>query len=269
MTTVLFIDGIGTEKLEVGDGRSILEPIARTVAEDPRIKGPLLRVQWPAQMAGIGGRLTWRQASDQGVATLESLVRARPHEDLVLFAYSGGNLVLHNWLDRHPEHHHRIKACGFVSDPFRPHGKQQDGTPSLGGWGVCGQRKTPIMDRSYWTSVLDDAISNAHGDALLRTVADLSDRIPGGFLDDLWGHHRDGNWQLAWQMHVIRTNPLHWLGTLGPRLHQARLDIEGYMTGRHTTAYHEPFVTMDGGGNKDDRSLAARIAATVAWKASR
>lgn len=262
---VAYLDGIGTEKLKEGDGRSILDPIAQKIAADPRLDARVIRIAWPAQMAGLGGPMTWKEASEVGVRNLSSIVERNPDEDLVLLAYSGGNLPLHDWLDQNPQHHHRVKAAGFMSDPFRPYGHQQAGTPGLPGWGICGQRETPIMNRSFWTSVRGDVISDALPDALLRTVADLSPYIPGGFLDGLWGHHRDGSWQLAWQLHIIRTNPLHWLGTLGPRLHQARVDIEGYMNGRHTKAYYEPFDTGD--GRLD--SLASRFAASIAWKVSR
>ena len=58
-------------------------------------------------------------------------------------------------------------------------------------------------------------------------------------------------------MGLWRRDPLAYLRGLGPRLHQARLDIEGYLTGKHPLAYTRPH---DGG-----QSLAHRLAATIAW----
>lgn len=260
---IVFVDGIGTHRLKEGDGRSILEPVATRIAA--AVDGRVHRIRWPASMAGIGGRLTWRQASAQAVEALDHLVDRHPGEDLVLLAYSGGCLPLHDWLDQRPQHHHRIKAVGFMSDPFRPRDRWQHDTREPHGYGVCGARRGPIAHKTYWTTVAGDVISDALRDALLRTVADLSDRIPGGFLDDLWNHHLSGSWQLAWQLHVIRTNPLGWLLGLGPRLDQARRDIHGYMTGRHTSAYHELYITRRPDGGEDERPLADRLADTIAW----
>ena len=265
---VLWADGIGSAKVPEPDydGSILYEVVRPLVANLTRRRHSASdkRVVWPASMAGIGGPLSWADASSEGVQWLDDTIRTAPEDTrLILLGYSGGCRVIHEWLDQNPDLLDQVAAVGLLSDPYRPPGRSQHGTRQLGGWGIAGQRKGPISQRTFWTSVEGDVISDAQPDALLRTVADLSDRIPGGFLDDLWGHHLDGSWQLAWQLNVIRTNPLGWLGTLGRRFDQARVDIHGYMTGRHTLAYLEPHETASG-----NESLAQRLADTVAYRAN-
>lgn len=256
---IAYADGIGTAQLTDDDGRSILQHVVRPLAAKTGARP--VRVKWPASMATVGGPMSWTVAAHHGVLELDKIAADYPDERIILVALSGGNKVVHDWLDTRPQHHDRIAACGFMSDPFRPYGRQQHGTPYVVGWGVCGQRTGPLPHRSLWTTHPDDVISNARPDALLRTFADLSDKIPGGLLDDLRGHHHRGDWQLLWQLGVLRTNPIGWFGTLGPRLDQARRDINGYLTGVHTDGYIEPFATPDG----KTESLAYRLAGSLAW----
>lgn len=265
---ILWADGIGSAKVPEPDyaGSILYEVVRPLVANLTRRRhfATDKRVVWPASMAGIGGPLSWEDATREGVQWLNNTISETPEDiQVILLGYSGGCRVIHDWMDQNPDLLDRVAAVGLLSDPYRPLGRSQYGTRSLGGWGIAGQRRGPIPQRTFWTSVEGDVISDARPDALLRTVADLSDRIPGGFLDSLWGHHLDGSWQLAWQLNVIRTNPLGWLGTLGVRLDQARVDIHGYMTGRHTLAYLEPHETASG-----NESLAQRLADTVAYKAN-
>lgn len=252
-------DGIGTARLTDDDGRSILQHVVKPLAAKTGARP--VRVKWPASLATVGGPMSWTVAAHHGVLELDKIAADYPDERIILVAYSGGCRVVHDWLDTRPHEHDRVAAVGFMSDPFRPYGRQQHGTPHVGGWGVCGQRTGPLPDRSLWTTHPDDVISNARPDALLRTFADLSDKIPGGLLADLAGHHHRGDWQLLWQLGVLRTNPLAWFGTLGPRLDQARRDIEGYLGGKHTRGYTEPFATPDG----STHPLAYRLAASLAW----
>ena len=49
-------------------------------------------------MAGIGGPLSWVEASRRGVLELDRVVAENPGEDLILLGYSGGNRVVHEWL---------------------------------------------------------------------------------------------------------------------------------------------------------------------------
>lgn len=259
---VLYADGIGTADIPAGDDRSILWGVARQVAD--RVDGEVLRVPWPASMAGVGGPLSWSDAAAQGVRALDELVNAYPGREVVLLGYSGGCRVVHDWLDAVPYQHGRVRAVGLLSDPFRPSGRWQAATPPLpdpGGWGIAGQRLGPLPDRTYWSSAPGDVISSCPADSPLRTLADLSDKVPGALLWDLRGHLQRGDWQLANYMRLWRRDPLGYLRGLGPRLDRARRDVEGYLTGAHTLAYTRPFEGGD--------SLASRLAATVGWKATR
>lgn len=263
---VIYFDGIGTSKIpdSADDGRSILRPVAQAVADS--LGGEVLRAEWSASMAGLGPD-DWRTSSEQAIASLERILAEHPSRDVVLLAYSGGNLPLHDWLDRNAGKPvlDRVKAVGFMSDPFRPRDKYQFDTPRPGGYGVCGQRHTPIDDRAFWSTVAGDVISDAPHDTPLRTLADISDAMPGRFLYDLSGHLGRGDLQLAWQLGVLRRNPLAWLRGLGPRLDRARREVEGYLGGQHTTMYHRPLVTRRQDDTEDRRTPAQRLAGTVAW----
>lgn len=262
---IVHADGIGTARLDDDDGRSILNHVVWRLAA--KTGAHPVRIDWPASMATIGGNMSWTNAAHHGILDLDRIVHENPGKRLILLGYSGGNRVIHDWLDYRPEQRHRVVAVGLMSDPYRPYGRQQHDTPPVGGWGICGQRLGPVSSRTFWTTHPDDVISNARPDALLRTFADLSDKIPGGLVDDLRGHHQRGDWQLLWQLGVFRTNPLAWFGTLGHRLDQARRDIEGYaVKGSHTRGYVDPFVTIDPNTKVEDRrSLVHRLADSIAW----
>lgn len=257
---IAYADGIGTARLTDDDGRSILQHVVRPLAAKTGARP--VRVEWPASLAGIGGHLSWAASAHHGVLHLDQLLHDHPGERVILLGYSGGCRVVHDWLDTRPKHRHRVAAVGLLSDPYRPYGRDQHGTRPAYGWGIAGQLLGPIPGRTFWSTHPEDAISNARSDSLLRTFADLSDHIPGGLLADLINHHQKGNWQLLWQLGIIRTNPLGWFGTLGDRLHQARVDIDGYLhRGVHTTGYTQPFRTSDG----KTESLAHRLADSIAW----
>ena len=254
---IAYADGIGTAHLTDDDGRSILQHVVRRLAAKTGARP--VRVEWPASMAGIGGRMSWATAAHRGVLYLDRIADDYPLEQLILLGYSGGCRVVHDWLSSRPQHHHRVAAVGLMSDPYRPATRWQHGLPDPGGYGIAGHRLGPVPGRTFWTSAPGDAISSCAPDSPLRTAADLSDRIPGALLSDLSGHLKRGDWQLATYMGMWRRDPLAYLRGLGPRLHQARLDIEGYLTGAHTLAYTRPHEGGD--------SLAHRLAATIAWAA--
>lgn len=256
---IVHADGIGTARLGDDDGASILNHVVRPLAAKTGAK--TARVHWPASMATVGGSMSWTNATHHGILDLDRIAGENPGDRLILLGYSGGCRVIHDWLDYRPEERRRVAAVGLMSDPYRPYGREQHGTPPTSGWGVCGQRVGPLGGCTLWTTHPADVISNALPDALLRTFADLSDQIPGGLLDDLRNHHNRGDWQLLYQLGVLRTNPLAYFGTLGYRLGQARRDIEGYVTGVHTRGYTEPFHTPDGKAE----SLAHRLAGSLAW----
>lgn len=260
---ILYADGIGTAGLDPDDGRSIMRQLVDKLLanlREHRIGVRAMRVTWPASMAGVGGRKSWDEAAAEGVADLDRLAGTYAAEPLILLGYSGGCKVIHDWLDRHADTGvlDRVLAVGLMSDPYRPRDRQQDKWATRG-WGIAGERVGAIGDRTFWTTIPGDVISDALPDAILRTGADASRAMPGGFVRSLVQHVNAGTLQLAWQIGVFHRNPLAWLAALGPRLAQARDDIHGYMTGRHTTAYTDPFA----GGP----SLVERLAATVSWAA--
>lgn len=252
---IVYADGIGTSHLTDDDGRSILQHVVRRLAASTGARP--VRVDWPASMAGLGGRMSWATSAHHGVLALDKIVADHPDEHLILLGYSGGCRVIHEWMDSNRDHLIWVLAVGLMSDPYRPGTRWQHGLPNPLGSGIAGQRLGPIAGRTFWTSAPGDVISSCPADSPLRTAADLSDQIPGALLADLAGHVRRGDWQLATRMGLWRRDPLGYLRGLGPRLHQARLDIEGYLTGAHTLAYTRPHAGGD--------SLAHRLAATIAW----
>lgn len=256
---IINCDGIGSANVSADDSRSILKKVSDPLATDLRAHGfevQPARLEWPASMAGVGGRLSWTQSVAVGLLGLDAIVDRQPDEKIVLLGYSGGCRVVHEWLETRPEQHHRVVAVGLMSDPFRPRDAQQAGMPKTRGWGVCGQ-KSGLEGHTFWVAVPGDVITDALEDAILRTPADASDVMPGAFVNDLRTHVRKGDLQLAWQIGVFRTNPLGWFAALGRRLDQARRDIEGYLGGTHTTAYVTPW---EGGATP-----AQRFASTLSW----
>ena len=256
---IVSCDGIGTRRLDASDPRSIVYPLIVRLREKTGARH--IRVDWPASLAGIGGPLSWVEASRRGVLELDRVVSENPDEDLILLGYSGGNRVVHEWLDSRPHLLHRVAAVGLLSDPFRPRGRGQFGVPGVGGFGICGERLGPVPDRTFWCAALGDVITDCPEDSPLRTVADLSDRIPGGFLDDFGRHLSLGDWQLASYIQLWRRDPWGYLWGLGARLDRARRDVEGYLGSAHTRAYILPFETGDG----DLRPLTVRLADSIAW----
>lgn len=260
---IVSCDGIGSARLGVADPRSIMFPLVSRLRE--RTGARHIRVPWEASMAGIGGPLSWAESSRRGVAELDRIVSENPGEQLILVAYSGGNRVVHDWLDSRPQWLSRVAAVGLLSDPYRPPGRDQAGTLLAPGYGICGQRLGPISDRTFWCAAVGDVITDCPDDSPLRTVADLSDRIPGGFLDDFGRHLSVGDWQLANRMQLWRRDPLGYLWGLGARLDRARRDVEGYLGSAHTRAYTVPYVTAGG----DERPLAVRLADSISWRVTR
>lgn len=256
---VLYADGIGSARVGLDGGQSILRKTVDYLAAE--LEGArAVRVEWPASMAGVGGRMPWDAAAHLGVLTLDKLLMENPHEDVILLGYSGGCKVIHDFTASRPEQHYRIKAVGYLSDPFRPRDKMQHGRPDPGGWGICGQDAGPatLADRTFWSAWGEDVITACPADSPLRTLADLSERIPGGFLDDFAGHIRLNNWQLANHIRMWKRDPLGYLRDLPGRMRLARRGVEGYLSGQHTSAYTRK---VDGHG----WSYAEHLGATIAW----
>lgn len=263
---IAFADGIGSARLaDDDDEHLILRKVADRLANSLRHHGyvvDIARVEWPASMAGVGGPLSWTVAAHHGVLAIDHLARVYPDRRLILLGYSGGCRVVHDWVDTRAHDRPRVIAAGLLSDPFRPASRWQHGAPDPGGWGICGQRVGHLPDATLWSSHPDDVISSCPPDSPLRTLADLSDRIPGGFADDFANHMRYGNWQLATYIGTWRKDPLGYLNNLVPRMRAARRGIEAYLTGSHTTAYVRQFDSHDG----DYRPLIDRLADSLSWK---
>lgn len=265
---IVYADGIGTAHLAPDDGRSILMSVVRRLGtrlrEQDKEVTPV-RIEWPASMARIGGNLSWDKAAAIGVADLDRIVRAHPGEPVILLGYSGGCKVIHDWIDAQPHtvRESRIAAVGLLSDPFRPSAAYQADTPNPGGYGICGSR-VGIPGRTFWTSFRADVISSCPADSPLRTLADLSDKIPGSFLEDFGQHMRLGNWQLANYIQMWKRDPLGYLRNLPRRMDEARRGVEGYLGSAHTLAYVREFATHD--KPTDRRPLTFRLADSIAWK---
>lgn len=256
---IIYADGIGSNQPGVVHEDSVLYDVIERLTILNREYKPD-RVVWPASMATVGGSKSWDESTRLGVENIDHIVDRLNGETFILLGYSGGCRVIHEWLRKNEHRLAQVVAVGLLSDPFRPKGRKQTELPDTIGWGICGQELGPIPDRTYWTTVPGDVISDAREDSLLRTAADASNVMPGQFIGDLAKHLKDGDLQLSYQLKVFRQNPVKWIFNLGPRLHQARIDIEGYLTGQHTTAYQKAYA---GGG-----SLAHRLADSINWKAT-
>lgn len=214
-----------------------------------------------SMLEAVGGKDTWNKSSKEGVQLL--LEEMTKHdEEVILLSYSAGNKPLHDFLDMFPEFHDRILAAGFMSDPWRPRDRYQNGVPKPIGYGVKGERLGPIPDKSFWVSVVNDAISAAYPDALIRYVADSIDGTFDEMIETAIRLGSLGKFQLSWQLDIIKREPFTWFIGLGGRIGQLASDVRGYLSGDHTNKYITPFHTNDG---KDD-SLAVRFGDSIAWK---
>lgn len=219
-------------------------------------------IDYPAAMLKlVGGNYTWDESSRMGVRLLMEEM-AGHDEQVILLSYSAGNKPLHDFLDMFPEFHNRISAVGFMSDPWRPADRFQAGTPKPIGYGIKGERLGPIPNKSYWTSVVDDVISAAWPDALMRYVADTVDGRFDEMITKAINLGALGKFQLSWQLGVVQKEPLRWFFGLGGRIGQFAADAHGYLSGAHTNDYIKPFKTNDG----KEESLAVRLADSIAWK---
>lgn len=251
---ILVADGIGTK----GMTSQVIDDAVRRLAS--RTGGRAFWIEWPASMMGVGGPLSWEESTRIGVEKIYELLKDTD-DDIVLMAYSGGCRVVREFLKLFPDYHDRIRAVGLMSDWMRPQGKHQHGTPVPQWYGLGGQDEGPIPDRTFYSALDGDAITAARPDAILRTITDASHLRPDQILGTLVHNISSGNFQLAWKLGELQKNPLAYIFSLGPRLHQARLDIRGYLTGAHTKAYTTPIF----GGE----SMSHRLGDTLAVAYSR
>lgn len=248
---IYILDGIGTYNRPDG---VVMKQVAEAIEERVNISETKW-INWPASMSGIGGPLSWHDASIIGVKLLTEEVLSND-EDFVLLAFSGGNKPARDWLYQNPDLRERCRAVGFLSDPERPRDRWQTGLPNPGGWGISGEDYGPIRDRSYWTSMPGDVISSARDDALLRTFNDLSEGPPEfvvqGARPVLVNKNR---FQLAYQLEIPF---VQWFTTLPRRIGEALEDVHRYNTGWHTTKYVTSF--------NNGPSLSSRMGASIAWR---
>lgn len=265
---IIWADGIGTRKLDPRDEASILLDVTLELIANLSEHGHTVsdhKVNWKASMAMVGGNTSWHNAAHGGVLDIDEAIRhLGPEDRVILLGYSGGCKVIHDWLDARPQHLWRVAAVGLLSDPFRPATRYQSGTPDPLGSGICGGDYGPIPDRTYWTSFPADVISSCPPDSPLRTLADVSDKIPGSFLEDVGEHLHLGNFQLANYIKLWKRDPLAYLAGLPARMHTARQGILGYLGNAHTLAYTRDFTShLD---PNDHRPLTVRLAATISYK---
>lgn len=266
MTNYIFVfDGIGAfDGAQSGVMRMAANRLRSSLLENGH-DFQIEWVDWPASINPIGP-LSWSHSTEIGVENFQRRVdNLKPGDKFVILAFSGGNRPAHVWLKRvaewHPDVLNDVLAVGLASDPYRPHGKQQNGMPMPGGYGVCGEWDTPIMDRTFYVAIPGDAITDAVDNAMIRTAADVIDEFPGDILRGLvriYENRNRGDFQLARKLKLFHENPLHWFMGLGPRLNQAKNDIVGYATGVHTSAYTRPF--------EDGDPAMIRFANTISWK---
>lgn len=251
---ILTLDGIMTNQIGTTDVmKGVVDEFAKNVPEAQHVVIP-----YPAAMMGVGGPESWERSTEVGLHNLVEAVK-KSDDDLVLVGYSGGCKPLHEFLSRFPQYHDRIKAVGFVSDPWRPAKQWQHGTPNPLGFGIMGQDAGPIPDRTYWTSAKGDPISGAKPDSLLRYMADVCEgeihQVPGAFLTLA----QTGRFQIP----AFLKLPIHeWFFGLGPRIVNAVQESHSYLNGGHDAAYVIPFLTND----KETKSLSARLGYTLAFK---
>ena len=252
--TVICFDGVGTNGRVEG---SVLAPCADRLAT--KINADTHWIPWGGStMLNMGGGGTWKDNSAAGVRALTEWMDQHPGHQIVLMSFSGGSKPAHDFLIKHPRYHHRVLGAGFLSDPWRPSDRYQHGLPKPTGWGVCGERYTPISDRAWWTTVPGDAIPNAPADSLLRYFADVSDGHPDQMITNAITAFQKGRFQLAAHLQLPLIERI--IG-LGPRIRDASDAVWRYLNGWHTNHYLGP---VDSGGG-DHRSLADRLADSVAW----
>lgn len=283
---VLAMDGIGTAGTPTKTS-NILDPAVDTVMSglDNATRELVL---WPASYGPVGGGMSWSQSADIGVINAAGIISNYPEHDIVIMAFSGGNLIAKRLLEKRPDLHHRVVAMGRLSDPWRPASRWQNGTPDPGGFGVSGEELGPIANRTYWSSapavqqwinapakrngrtlprtVVADPISSAHRNSLLRPFAHGTDYLGSdieAFFRDVRDFTNKSNTQILFEITMMRQNPFKWFTELGGRINISREEIFAYsMYGQHTTAYIEEFRTNDGQSD----SLSVRLGKTVLHK---
>ncbi|MBB1023346.1 MULTISPECIES: hypothetical protein [unclassified Dietzia] len=259
MLNTIVLDGAGTE----GRTSRVIDPVAEQLAA--KLSCAVEWQNWAASVMGAGGSTPWPAASHNAVIRLAHRIRtAPPGHRFILLGFSAGCRPVREFLDSHPELHHRIAAVGLLADPWQPHDRQQHGVPNGAGWGVMGSLPTPLMDRTFWCGHPGDPICRAAWDSLLRYLTAAADAVPGGLIRTFLDKARRGRLQL---IPFLGLPPHEWFAGLGGRIDRSIAEARSYLGDGHTAVYTREFVTIDPDtGREDRRSLAHRLADSIAWK---
>lgn len=258
---VLVADGIGTRE---GLTSNVVDDVVKGI--ESTLKVDAHWVPWVAGYGPVGGTgQSWQANSDDGAIRVLDVIDKNPDRPIILVGYSGGCLVVRKALGRMGHRSDRIVAVALLSDPHRPSDRvQNDIMRPTHGSGVCGGQYVPGFDHlTLWTTHPTDPISNADPDAIIRSLADVSDHLgtdTDAFFKDLGTTLGSRSLQLWRERARFARNPIHWLQTIGDRVGRGIQDVLDYSTrGYHTRGYTVPWA--------DGSSLAHRLGASTSWMA--
>lgn len=214
--TVLVVEGTGIS--------SLLESVTDHL--DPDLWDCQL-VDYPAEYGNVRSYAKSREIGTLNLLDAAARLDGRP---IAMLGYSQGaqivgdlaKLVAESGADPLFD----LRAVGLVADPMRPAGKS---ILDLGtGYGIAGQRDIVGDFPVFWAANPLDAITCATHDAMLRTVADLTEYMA---IDDVLGWALDVftkldtlGWQNAWGASSLFDIPRQLR-----RLNQAKNDLLGYL----------------------------------------
>ena len=255
--TALVLDGAGS----AGRTSGVVDPCVERLKWKTGCRAEW--VPWSASLMGVGGSLSWTEASRRAVMRIAQMVRDI-EGDIILIGYSAGCRPVREFLHAHPELHDRVVAVGLMADAWQPANVQQHGVPNPPGFRIMGPGAGPRPARTFFVATPGDPIPRCAPDSLLRYLTASADTPPGHLFAAFVDKARRGRLQLIPFLGL----PLHlWFGGLGGRIDRSVREARGYLTtGRHTRGYTEPFHPRSAwSGALDDRSLAHRLADTIAW----
>lgn len=248
--TVLVFDGAGS----AGRTSRVVDPVVERLRW--KTGATVVWVPWAASLMGVGGTTPWPVASAEAIRWAVDYMWK--HEGkYILVGYSAGCRPARELLERHPGLKDRVVAIAQLADPWQPADRQQNGIPDGAGFGIMGQAHGPAPDRTYWCGSPGDPICRATGDSLLRHLTASTDAVPGGLFGAFLDRAARGRLQLA---PFLGLPVWEWFIGLGPRIDRSVAEARAYLGAGHTTVYTGYYPTPG-----DTRSLAHRLADTVAW----
>lgn len=254
--TAYILDGAGTKGRTSNVVNAVTERLRWKL--DCRVEW----LDWEASLMGVGGTTPWPLATHHAVINLAARIR-ESDDDIILVGFSAGCRPVREFLEQHPELRARVVAVAMLADPWQPRGRQQHGITDGPGWGIMGERLTPIGKRTFYCGHPADPIPRAAGDSLLRYITPSSDVTPGQFVREFVRHAHRGRLQLIPFLGL----PLHlWFGGLSARIGRSVAEAQSYLGDGHTSIYVREYITIDPNTKQEDhRSLAHRLADSVAW----